>query len=219
MNSEPTPAQSPDPATDADRAEIIARAESQLSRLDPLIHELNTLHDEGRSILDKRDDIPANFSVDPAGLEQIAGHFEAFAAQFAQVTAAVQANATALSRAGLPEAATARMRGELDGLVTPTLQHLQNAMLTWQRQTSQIASNVRRVSQIIEDVAKDVKTVEQVRDIVDNQVIANTVRERMQEELRKAGKLKADEPLPPLNTFTGTTSGATASTSEPTPHD
>jgi methyl-accepting chemotaxis protein len=198
---------------------MVARAEAKLSRLDPLINELNTLHDEGRSILEKRDDIPANFSVDPAGLEQIAGFFESFAAQFAQVTTAVQANATTLARAGLPTAATERMQNELNGLVTPTLQHLQNAMLTWQRQTSQIAANVRRVSAIIEDVAKDVKTVEQVRDIVDNQVIANTVRERMQEELRKAGKLEAGETLPPLNTLTRPTATADADAPEPTSHE
>jgi WXG100 family type VII secretion target len=188
----------PPPPLSPENAEMLARAEEKLSRLDPLIAELNTLHGQAQAILDQRDDIPANFSVDPDGLDQIAATFENFAGQLQQATTRLQVQVAALGRAGLSGAAAERIQAELNDLVVPTLQHLQNAMLTWKRQTGQIAFNVRKVSSILEDVAKDVKTVEQVKQLVDNDLIAKTVRERMEDELRKAGKLPDGQRLPPL---------------------
>jgi hypothetical protein len=76
---------------------------------------------------------------------------------------------------------------------------LQNGLQMWKRQTAQMATNVRKVSSILEDIGSKVQSIEQVRDIASNEVILKTVREKMQEELRKQGKLPPETPHEPSN--------------------
>lgn len=169
--------------------EMLEYLHEQIEMLAPQMERMSTLSAEAQDILNKRDDIPANFSVDADGLEQISGIFETFSGQLAQVITALEGNAAALQDSGWTGIAAERFQNELNDLVLPTLDHLQTGLTMWKRQTAQMASNVRKVSAILEDIGSKVQTIEQVHDIASNEVILKTVREKMQEELRKQGKL------------------------------
>ena len=169
--------------------EILNYLHEQLEALTPQIERMNSLSTEAQDILDKRSDIPANFSVDADGLEQISGVFETFIEHLNKVIEAVETNAAVLHTSTWTGIAAERFQNELNALVLPTLDHLHVGLAMWKQQTAQMATNVRKVSAILEDIGSKVKTVEQVRDIAANDVILKTVREKMQEELRKQGKL------------------------------
>lgn len=169
--------------------EILNYLHEQIEALTPQMERMNELSIEAQDILNKRGDIPANFSVDADGLEQMSGIFDTLTTQLVQVIESVEANTTALQNSGWSGIAAERFQHELTDLVLPTLNHLRLGLSVWKQQTAQMASNVRNVSKILENIGSKVQSVEQVRNIAQNDVILKTVREKMQEELRKAGKL------------------------------
>jgi uncharacterized protein YukE len=176
--------------------EILHYLHEQLETLGPQMERMGELSAEAQDILNKRTDIPANFSVDADGLDQMSVIFGTFGNQLAEVIASIEANTQKLQNIGWTGVAAERFQRELTDLVLPTLDHLRTGLTVWKQQTAQMASNVRKVSNILEDMGSKVQSMEQVRDLAANDTILKTVREKMQEELKKAGKLPQGD-IPP----------------------
>lgn len=154
-------------------------ASTPAAELDALIERMAELDERAESILALRPTLPPRVQIDTDGLQHISAQFTDLATQMAQIVAAVEQQEAAVQAGRSNNLTTQRILAELDKLVIPTLYHLQRSLQNWSDQTERMSANVQRAAAALENLGSRVKTIEDVKNLVDKDAIEQAVREQL----------------------------------------
>ncbi|MBX3062930.1 MAG: hypothetical protein KF726_08140 [Anaerolineae bacterium] len=165
-------------------------ASNPTAELDALIERMAELDERAESLLALRPTLPPRVEIDTDGLQQISTQFTDLAAQMAQVVEIVEQQEKTVQAGRSSSLTTQRILAELDKLVIPTLQHLQRGLQNWSTQTERMSANVQRAAAALENLGSRVKSIEDVKNLVDKDAIEKAV----QEELARQQDHQQDQP-------------------------